>query len=146
MLKKIVSIAGKPGLYSLLNQGKNMLVVEALANGKRMPLYARDKVMSLGDIAIYTLEEDVPLAEVFDKVYEKTEGKEVDVKGFASDQAMRDFFGEILPAFDRDRVYNNDIRKLFTWYNLLLKAGFTKFTAEIASAEKEAPEAAGKAE
>lgn len=136
MLRKVVSIAGKPGLYSLVSQGKNMLIVESLADGKRIPAYARDKVMSLGDIAIYTTDDDKPLGEVLDKVYAHTEGKPVDLKGFANDQAMRSYFAEILPEFDSDRVYNNDIRKLFSWYNLLLGAGFTKFAQELEAAEK----------
>lgn len=113
-----------------------MLIVESLADGKRVPAYARDKVMSLGDIAIYTTDDDKPLGEVLDKVYAHTEGKPVDLKGFANDLAMRSYFAEILPEFDSDRVYNNDIRKLFSWYNLLLGAGFTKFSQELESAEK----------
>lgn len=146
MLRKIVAIAGKPGLYKLVSQGKNMIVVESLADGKRIPAYARDKVMSLGDIAIYTLEEDVPLGEVLDKLYARTEGKPVDIKEFASDQAMRDFFGEILPAYDKERVYNNDIRKLLNWYNLLLKSGMTKFTNEQPAEDTAATETTETAE
>ena len=142
MLRKVVAIAGKPGLYSLVSQGKNMLIVESLVDGKRVPAYARDKVMSLGDIAIYTTDDDVPLSQVLDKVYAHTEGKPVDIKAFDSDKAMRDYFGEILPEFDRDRVYNNDIRKLFSWYNILLAAGFTKFAEEMESAEAPAEAAA----
>ncbi len=140
MLRKVVSIAGKPGLYSLVNQGKNMLIVESLADGKRVPAYARDKVMSLGDIAIYTTDDDMPLGDVLDKVFAFTEGKPVDVKNFANDAEMREYFGKILPEFDSERVYNNDIRKLFSWYNILLAAGFTKFAQELESAEKPAEE------
>ena len=66
MLKTVLSISGRPGLYKLVSQGKNMLIVEAIGNGKRLPAYAHDKIISLGDIAIYTLEEDIPLAEVFE--------------------------------------------------------------------------------
>ncbi len=136
MLRKVVSIAGKPGLYSLVSQGKNMLIVESLADGKRVPAYARDKVMSLGDIAIYTTDDDMPLGDVLDKVFAYTEGKAVDVKSFANDAEMREYFGKILSEFDSERVYNNDIRKLFSWYNILLAAGFTKFAQELESAEK----------
>lgn len=137
MIKQILSIAGKPGLFKLVSRGKNMLIVEALQTGKRTPAYPHDKVISLGDISIYTTEGDVPLAEVFDKVYVKTEGKKVDAKNFpGGETALRDFFGEILPAYDRERVYTTDIRKLFSWYNILLDAGFTKFTEEKPSEEK----------
>lgn len=146
MIRRILSIAGKPGLYRLVNQGKNMLIVEQLNTGKRMPAYARDKVISLGDISIYTLDGDVPLAEVFEKVSAKTEGKPVDLKQFVSDQEMRAFFGEILPSFDDERVYSTDIKKLFSWFNLLLSAGITEFVdkseeAEEEGAEEAAPEA-----
>ena len=146
MIRRILSIAGKPGLYRLVNQGKNMLIVEQLNTGKRLPAYARDKVISLGDISIYTLDGDVPLAEVFEKVSAKTEGKPVDLKKFASDQELRSFFGEILPSFDDERVYSTDIKKLFSWFNLLLSAGITEFVdkseeAKEEGAEEAAPEA-----
>ena len=127
MIKRIVSIAGKPGLYKLLSQGKNMLIVESLQTGKRTPAYAHDKVISLADVAIYTEGEDMPLAEVLDKIYSYTEGKSIDIKGFADDVAIREYFGNILPEFDRDRVYTTDIKKLFQWYNQLIAAGVTKF-------------------
>ncbi len=127
MIRTIVSIAGKPGLYKLVSQGRNMLIVESLKDGKRFPAYARDKVIGLGDVAIYTTEEDIPLADVFELVKTKTEGKEVDLKSFADDAAMREYFGTILENFDRDRVYTTDIRKLFQWYNILLAAGITEF-------------------
>ena len=127
MIKTIVSIAGKSGLYKLVSQGRNMLIVESLKDGKRVPAYARDKVISLGDVAIYTTDEDIPLADVLEMVKEKTEGKEVDLKSFADDKALREYFGTILTNFDQDRVYTTDIRKLFQWYNLLLAAGITEF-------------------
>ena len=85
MLKTILAISGKPGLFKLVSQGKNMLIVEALATGKRTPAYAHDKVISLGDIAIYTLEEDVPLASVFETIKEKNDSKQVDIKSFKDD-------------------------------------------------------------
>lgn len=144
MIKKILSIACRPGLYKLVSQGKNMLIVESLATGKRTPAYAHDKVVSLGDISIYTTESDVPLAEVFETIKEKNAGKPVDVKKM-DDAEVRTYFAEILPDFDRDRVYTNDIRKVFAWYNDLIGAGVTEFKdKEIA--EDEAAEAAEKAD
>ncbi|MDE5745595.1 MAG: DUF5606 domain-containing protein [Paramuribaculum sp.] len=107
--------------------GKNMLIVESLSTGKRTPAYAHDKVVSLGDISIYTTEEDRPLADILDAVKTKAEGKTIDVKGFADDAAVRDWFGEAVPDFDRDRVYTNDIRKVLNWYNALLAAGITEY-------------------
>lgn len=140
MLRKILSIAGKPGLFKLVNRGRNMLIVESLQTGKRMPAYSRDKVISLGDIAIYTTGDDIPLADVLELVNKKNEGKHIDIKAFADDAAMRQYFAEILPTFDDDRVYNTDIKKLFQWYNQLLDAGISEYkeaeeTEESQSAE-----------
>lgn len=140
MIKKILSIAGRPGLYKLVSQGKNMLIVESLANGKRTPAYAHDKVVSLGDISIYTSENDVPLTEVFETIKEKNNGKPVDVKKM-DDAEVRAYFAEILPEFDRDRVYTNDIRKVFAWYNDLIAAGVTEFKNNEIAEDQAADEA-----
>lgn len=139
MLKTVLSISGRPGLYKLVSQGKNMLIVESIATGKRMPAYAHDKIISLGDIAIYTMEEDIPLADVFESIKEKNEGKTVDVKAMKSDKEIREYFATVLPDFDDERVYTNDIKKVFAWYNALVEAGMTDFkpaeTAEDSTEE-----------
>ena len=141
MLKTILAISGKPGLYKLVRQGKNMLIVESLADKKRVPAYAHDKVISLGDIAMYTVEDDIPLGDVLESLKAKTEGKPVDIKSFKDDSEVRAFFKEVLPEFDEDRVYTADIKKLFTWYNQLLAAGTTDFKdAEEETAEEAAEE------
>lgn len=140
MEKRILSISGKPGLYSLVSQGKNMLIVEDIASKKRTPAYAHDKVMSLGDIAIYTTDEDRPLYDVFEAIKEKTDGKAVDLKAFKSADEMRAYFAEIVPDYDSDRVYNTDIKKVFQWYNLLISNGITDFKDEEI-AEDESAEA-----
>ena len=142
MLKTILAISGKPGLFKLVSQGKNMLIVESLANGKRTPAYAHDKVISLGDIAIYTTEDDVPLGNVLEAIKVKTDGKPVDLKAFNDDHELRKYFKEILPDFDDERVYTNDIKKVFSWYNILLAAGITDFAEkeEAAPAEEKSAE------
>lgn len=145
MIRRIVSIAGKPGLFKLVSQGKNMLIVESLQTGKRTPAYARDKVIYLGDVAIYTDGEDMPLAEVLEKISAFTGGQPIDVKSFANDAAIREYFAQILPDFDKDRVYTTDIKKLFSWYNQLIAAGVTKFKDDEI-AEDQAAEAAEKAD
>lgn len=144
MIKKILSISGRPGLFKLVSRGKNMLIVESLLNGKRIPAYAHDKVVSLGDISIYTEDEDVPLADVFETIKEKYDGQPVDVKKL-DDADVRAKFAEILPEFDQDRVYTNDIRKVFAWYNQLIAAGVTEFK-DNEIAEDQAAEAAEKAD
>lgn len=117
-----------------------MLIVESLQTGKRTPAYAHDKVISLGDIAIYTVENDVPLTEVFASIKEKNNGEQVDIKAIGDDSKLRACFKEILPDFDEDRVYTNDIKKVFTWYNQLIAAGISDFTTEVPAEETEAEE------
>ena len=131
MLKNILSITGKPGLYKLVSQGNNMLIVESLVDGKRVPTYARDKIVSLGEISMYTMGDDIALSEVLTNLGKKEGLNPVsfDPKKADNDQ-LRDFFAEVLPEYDRDRVYPSDIRKLIQWYNILIGAGITDFTAE----------------
>lgn len=138
MLKNILSITGKPGLYKLVSRGNNMLIVESLIDGKRMPTYARDKIVSLAEVSMFTTGDDIALSEVLTKVGEK-EGLKVasiDPKK-ADNDAMRAYFAEVLPDFDRDRVYPTDIRKLVQWYNILINAGITDFTIKEDEGEEE---------
>jgi hypothetical protein len=114
-----------------------MLIVENIETGKRVPAYASDKVISLGDIAIYTIEEDKPLYDVFQAIVDKTGATAVDVKALDTPEKLRAYFGEILPDFDQDRVHNNDIKKVFAWYNLLVKNGITDFKTEQPTDETE---------
>ncbi|MDE5774506.1 MAG: DUF5606 domain-containing protein [Muribaculaceae bacterium] len=130
MLRTILSVTGKPGLYKLISQGNNLLIVEDLITGKRTPLHSRDKVVSLGDIAMYTQSDDRPLGEILDAVYAAQNGEKIDLKAINGNDGLREAFGEIVTDYDRDRVYPSDIRKLFAWYNLLRDAGFEKFTEE----------------
>lgn len=130
MLRTILSIAGKPGLYRLLSQGKNMLIVETLdAAKKRVPVYASDKVTSLGDISMYTDEEDIPLSRVLELLKVKENGAPVSSIDYkkSSLAELQDFFAQVLPNFDRDRVYASDIKKLIQWYNILVNVGITEF-------------------
>lgn len=145
MLKKILSVSGKPGLYKLVSQGKSMLIVEALTDGRRLPVYAREKIISLGDIAIYTDGDEVPLYEVLNSVKAKEEGKAVSSidASRATPDELRAYMAEVLPNFDRDRVYPTDIKRLLSWYNLLIGAGITDFDPQEAAeeADVETPEA-----
>ncbi|MBE6287882.1 MAG: hypothetical protein E7099_06815 [Mediterranea massiliensis] len=128
MLKTILSISGKSGLYKLVSQGKNMLIVESLLDKKRFPAYGSDKIISLGDIAMYTDDEDVPLQEVLISIKKKENGASIalDLKKASPDE-LRDFMAEVLPTYDRDRVHLSDIKKLISWYNLLVTTGNTDF-------------------
>ena len=140
MLRTILSISGKPGLYKLISQGKNMLILEALdATKKRFPVYGHDKVISLGDIAMYTDDEEVALGEVLESVKNKENGAvaSIDYKK-ASAGELQAFMAEVLPTYDRDRVHNSDIKKLIQWYNILVSNGVTEFvTPEAEEATEE---------
>lgn len=141
MLRQILSITGKPGLFKLISNGNRSLIVEELKTGKRLPVHARDRVVSLGDIAMYTDNGDKPLGEILDLLYSDAKGEKLDVKAIQNEGGLKDRFAQVIPDFDRERVYDTDIKKLFTWYNALLDAGFTKF-AEEKTEEAENTEAA----
>lgn len=130
MLKTILSITGKPGLFKILSHSSKNLIVEDITSKKRLPVSMRDKVVSLGDIAMYTVSDDKPLDEVLELVYNHQGGEPVDVKGLIKEGGLRTLFGEIMPDYDEDRVRDSDIKKLFTWYNTLIGAGITKFKEE----------------
>ncbi len=128
MLKSILSISGKPGLFKLVSGAKNMIIVESLIDGKRFPSHQRDKVISLADIAMYTETTEVPLREVLEKVKALENGAEASVDPKAEPAVLREWFAKVLPDFDRDRVYPTDIKKLVQWYNLLVKSGNDDFS------------------
>ena len=127
MLKEILSVTGKPGLFKLVSQGKNMLIVESLIDGKRIPAYTKDKVVSLGDIAIFTENAEVPLGQVLESVKAKENGGICSIDTKADNEKLRKYMMEVLPEYDRDRVYPSDIRKMIAWYNLLINAKITDF-------------------
>jgi hypothetical protein len=130
MLKKIVAISGKPGLYKVLSQGKNMLIVESLTDGKRLPAHSSEKVVSLGDISMFTETEDKPLHEILEALKTLENGAKASIDPKSDNDTLRKYFAKVVPDFDRDRVYPTDIRKLLQWYNLLIESGITDFKPE----------------
>ena len=139
MLKEILAVSGKPGLYKLISKGNNLLIIESLTDKKRIPAYARDKVISLNDVSIYTDEEEVSVRIVLDAIKEKEGGKNISIDASkAQPEELRNYLAEVLPNFDRDRVYPSDIKKLLKWYDLLIISGITDFSEK----EEEVEEAA----
>jgi len=129
MKQTILSIAGKPGLYKLVSHAKMNLIVETIdEKKKRIPTFATGRVMSLSDISMFTEGDDVPLYEVLVKVREKEGGKvsSLDWRKASAEQ-LQNYFAEILPDYDRDRVHNSDIKKLLQWYDILIKGGISNF-------------------
>lgn len=127
MLKGILSISGQPGLYKLVAEAKNNLVVESLDNNKRMPVYSTSKVSALEDIAIFTTKEDLPLKDVFKAMYEKENGGAA-ISAKSSDKDLKTYFQGVVPDFDKERVYVSDIKKVLSWYNILQEKNLLDFT------------------
>ena len=135
-LRGIISISGKSGLYKVVAQGKNNVIVESLEDGRRFPAFASNRISALEDISIYTLEEDVMLTEVYQKMFDKLNGGEaLSHKGDVGE--MRSFLGEVLPNYDEEKVNNSDIKKLFQWYNILHKAELLATEPEEEAANEE---------
>ena len=134
---KIISVTGKPGLFQVISQSKNSIIVESLTDKKRLAINSTQNVSLLENIAIYTFEEDVPLLEIFKSMFEKTEGKEA-ISHKESGKKLATFFAEVLPNYDDERVYTSNIKKVLTWYNLLASKNFD-FTA-IQEVEEETTE------
>lgn len=136
---KIIAVTGKPGLYEILSQTKTGVIVKSVVDGKRFPITATHNVSLLENIAIYTYEEEVPLARVFNNIAEKNDGKET-ISHKESANKLTEYFGEVLPNFDEERVYASNIKKVIQWYNTLAKANFD-FTSlketEVATTEEE---------
>jgi len=129
MEKTILAITGKPGLYSLVQQGRGMLIVETIDEKKRrFPVGPRDRVTSLNDVSMYTEGDDVSLNSVFHNIKELYQGKTVDIDlKKASKDELADFMAKALPSYDRERVHLSDIKKLIQWYNLLVSNGISDF-------------------
>jgi len=124
-LESIISITGKSGLFKVVSQTKNGLIVESIIDGKRLPVYASEKVSALNDISVYTHKDDMPLKEVYEKMYKKTEGK-VAIDHKSTPEKLRSFFKEVITDFDEERVYNSDLKKLFLWFNLMIEKNLLK--------------------
>lgn len=125
-LKDILAISGQSGLFRFVAQSTRGVIVESLVDGKRANAPASAKVSALTEISIFTDGDDMPLAEVFARIYAHTGGKEA-LSHKEQPEKLRACFAEVLPEYDRERVHNSDIKKVFAWYNLLVQAGFTEF-------------------
>ncbi|THD65763.1 hypothetical protein E7Z59_14345 [Robertkochia marina] len=141
-LDKILAISGKPGLYQLKAQTRSGFVAESLIDGKKISVGLRNNVSLLSEIAIYTLTEEVPLREVFNKISEKEEGGKTSVSHKEGKDKLEEYFFSVLPDYDEDRVYPSDIKKVVQWYNLLHENGITDFAEEKEEEVKEEDAAA----
>jgi len=129
MLKGILAVSGHQGLFKHIAESKNHIIVESLDTGKRMPVYASSKVSALEDIAIYTDTADVPLRDVFKSIAEREENGEA-ISHKSSNDQLKAYFAEVLPEYDKERVYVSDIRKVILWYNILCEKNLLDFSEE----------------
>ncbi|MGJ8714464.1 DUF5606 family protein [Maribacter stanieri] len=139
-LEKILSVAGKPGLYKLITQTRTGFVAESLLDGKRITVSLRSSVSVLSEIAIYTLEEEVPLRDVFKKIQEKENGGKTSIGHKEEKIKLEEYFFEVLPNYDEDRVYVSDIKKVIQWYNILTDNKITDFSSEEIEKEEASEE------
>lgn len=122
-LEEILSVSGKPGLYKLISQSKSNFIVESLVDKKRFPVFQNHQVSSLDNISVFTEDEPIPLMEVFSKIFHKENGK--NTPDFNNDiKQIESYIAEILPEYDKERVYPKDMKKMIQWYNLLLDNGY----------------------
>ncbi len=135
-LKEILSVSGKPGLFKTIAQTKSGVIIESLIDGKRLQAFASDKLSSLGEISIFTTTDDMPLREVFRLIQEKN-GVLPAPDAKTDDNTLKAFFETIVPDYDHERVYVSHIRKVASWYNLLLANDITDFTAPVEGADDE---------
>eukprot|EP00764_Aduncisulcus_paluster_P011143 gnl/Carplike_NY0171/4131_a5585_321.p1 GENE.gnl/Carplike_NY0171/4131_a5585_321~~gnl/Carplike_NY0171/4131_a5585_321.p1 ORF type:complete len:150 (-),score=21.11 gnl/Carplike_NY0171/4131_a5585_321:190-639(-) len=142
MLKGLLAISGHSGLFKMVAESKNNIIVESLDTQKRMPVYSTTKVSALEDIAIYTESGDIPLKDVFKSIYEKEEGGET-LPPKSQGRELKGYFEEILPDYDKDRVYASDIKKILLWYNILHEKELLDFSEEEEESEEEKSEEKG---
>ena len=135
-LKDILAISGQPGLYKYVAQSMRGVIVESLIDGKRMNAAVTSRVSALTEISMFTEGEDIALADVFTNIWNYTEGKEA-ISHKESAERIQEEFAKVLPEYDRDRVHVSDMKKCFSWYNILVKAGFTEFKLPTENTESE---------
>ncbi len=136
-LDKILSIGGRPGLHRLVTQTRTGFVAESLIDGKKITVSIQSNVSVLSEIAIYTLDEELPLREVFQKIQVKEKGGKTAIPHKSEKIKLEEYFFEVLPNYDEDRVYASDIKKVIQWYNLLHDNGITDFSADESTAASE---------
>lgn len=130
-LNEILTISGYSGLFKIIAKGRNNIIVESLTDGKRMPAFATDRISSLADIALFTTGEDLPLSQVFKRMFEAFDKKEVALNFKKQTKEMLEYFEKAIPEYDKERVYTSDIKKIMTWYNQLVKNNLLPFEEEV---------------
>jgi hypothetical protein len=119
-LGKVLFITGKSGLFQLITQTKSGAIIESFADGKRFPVFSNNKISILEDISIYTKEKDVPLKKVLQEIFKKENGGKT-IEATSNESEIRNYMKEVLPDYDEEQVHLSDIKRILSWYNILLK-------------------------
>jgi len=135
-LKDIIAISGKSGLFTIVGKSKNNVIAESLADKKRQPIFNSNKISALADISIYTYDEEVPLSNIYRKIYEENKGESC-ISHNEPIEKLKSEFEKLIPNFDKEQVYNSDIKKLFQWYNILHSTKHLKLKDEETTKNKE---------
>ena len=136
-ISNIISMPGMPGLYKVIAQSKGGVIVESLIDKKRFPAFASNRISTLEDISIYTTGDDLPLKEVYKKIFEKEKGQNCIDPKTSDEKAMRAYLESVVPEYDKERVHVSDLRKLFSWYNILNGVGLITAEEKVDEAEGE---------
>lgn len=139
-LSKILTISGKPGLYQVVSQAKMGVLVESIVDSKRIPAFSTDRISSLGEISIFTEEADVELKSVFQKIFEKENSQPIADLKKKSEKEIISYFASILPDYDKERVYVSDMKKVLSWYNMLVAKGLIDLNADEETPEESSAE------
>ncbi|MCF0205933.1 MAG: DUF5606 domain-containing protein [Bacteroidales bacterium] len=123
-LEGILSIAGQPGLLKLVSRKNTSVIVESLLTGKKMPAFSTSRISTLEDVTVYTYDNDIPLKDVFENIYKEYKGAITSVTSKSSNAELLSFFEKVLPNFDKEKVYVSDVKKIVSWYNLLVEKGY----------------------
>tara|TARA_B100002052_G_scaffold95601_1_gene88271 strand:+ start:60584 stop:61051 length:468 start_codon:yes stop_codon:yes gene_type:complete len=124
-LEGILHVSGKSGLYKVISKGKSTIIVESIIENKRSPIYSHNPANMLEEIGVYTHNDTIPLADVFEKIAIKEKNKATISHKISKNELIL-FFKSILPEYDEERVYISDIKKIIQWYNILQNAGLIK--------------------
>jgi hypothetical protein len=144
-LKDLIAISGYPGLFRFITQGRNAIIVESLEDKKRISAYSTSKMSTLEEIAVFTENEEMPLSEVLKKMFRHSDGKEA-LPHKSPNEEIKKYFEEVLPEYDRERVYVSGMKKIIHWYNLLVKYDLMNSETVEAGNEDPAPEKDGEEE
>ena len=126
-LDKVLTIAGKPGLFRMVAQTRTGVIAVSLVDQKKIVTNLGQQINVLSEIRVFGLKDEMPLNDIFERMFQLEKGQSARVKPKASKDELESYFFEVFQDYDEDRVYSSDIKKIIQWYNLLLDSNELKF-------------------